>query len=332
MTRRLAAWVGVAVSAVFVWLAVRNVDFGLVGTALREASWWPVVPALVAIAAATVVRALRWQALFAPETRPPLGPVTGAMLIGLLFNSILPARAGEAARIVALHRETDTSRAEALATAVAERVYDVFVLLALLFVAAPLLPSVSWLGKAAVAAGGLASLIAAAVLVLVRWRERPVVWALGQLARTGLVTAERTEQAARNLVAGLASFRRPSIALRAFALTLASWLLLALSAWLLLAGFDFAGAGFGAGLLATIATTLVLVIPAAPGGVGQFETAAIVALSAFGVDSSRALSYGVVLHAVNVVPYLGAGYVALRLHAVAVRRRRTPAAGGESGA
>ena len=329
--RRAAAWAGVALSGVFVWLAVRDVDFDRVARALREASWWPLLPALAALALATLLRALRWQALFHRETRPPLPAVADAMLIGLLFNAILPARAGEAARIVALYRETGTSRAESLATAVAERVYDVLALLLLLFVAAPFLPDVSWLGKAAVAAGVLAALIAAAVFALVRWRERPAVWALRHLARGGLVGVERTERAARNLVAGLASFRDPSIALRAFSLTVASWLVLALSSWLVLLGFDFADAGFGAGLLATIATALVLVVPAAPGGVGQYEAAAIVALSAFAVDRSRALSYGVVLHALNLLPYLAAGYLALRRHAVVVRRRRTAAAGGESG-
>ncbi len=327
--RRLAIWAGVAVSGVFVWLALRDIDFGRVGTALHQASYWPLLPALAAIAVANVVRALRWQALFDPRTRPPFGAVVDAMLIGLLFNAILPARAGEAARVVALHRQTGTSRAEAVATAVAERVYDVFALLVLLFVAAPFLPEVSWLGKAAVAAVVLALLIAAAVLVLLRWQERPVRAVLRLLARRSPVSADRVERAAVNLVAGLASFRHPAIALRAFVLTVVSWLLLAGSAWLLLLGFSFDGVGFGAGLLATIATALVLVVPAAPGGVGQLEAAAIVALSAYGVDRSRALSYGVVYHAVNLLPYLGAGYVALQRHRVAVRRRRMGAAGAE---
>ena len=76
-----------------------------------------------------------------------------------------------------------------------------------------------------------------------------------------------------------------------------------------------------------IATTLVLVVPAAPGGVGQYEAASIVALSAYGIDRSRALSYGIVLHAVNLLPYLLVGYVALQRHWVAVRRRRAAAGG-----
>jgi uncharacterized protein (TIRG00374 family) len=314
--RRVATWAGILLSGLFVWLALRGVDFGQVGRALREASYWPLAPALVLLAASNVLRALRWQALFDPESRPPLGPIANAMLIGLLFNSILPARAGEAARVVALWRETGTSRVESLATAAAERVYDVFALLLLLFLAEPFLPRVSWLGKAALVAAVLAAGIAVTVVVLLRYEERPIVRALRRF-----VSEERAARIGRSLVQGLVSLRHPAIALRALALTLGSWLVLACSAWLLLLGFDL-GVGFGAGLLVTIATTLVLVIPAAPGGVGQFETAAIVALSAFGVGSSRALSFGIVFHVLNLLPYVVAGYVALRRHAVVVGRRR----------
>jgi glycosyltransferase 2 family protein len=322
--KRAATWGGLLVSGVFVWLAVRNVDFAQAWRALHEASYWPLIPALVALAIATAVRALRWQQLFEAGRRPPIGPITNAMLIGLLFNSILPARAGEAARVVALWREARVSRVESLATALAERVYDVFALLVLLFVAVPFLPDVSWLGKAAAVAAVLAAGIAGTVVVLLRWRERPVVWVLRKVT-----TEERAERMAHSVVQGLASFRHPATALRAFVLTVVSWLLIAASSWLLLQGFDF-GVGFGAGLLVTISTTLVLVIPAAPGGVGAFETAAIVALSAYGVNRSSALSFGIVLHAVNLVPYLVAGYVAMQRHAVVVRRLRLQEAEAEA--
>jgi uncharacterized membrane protein YbhN (UPF0104 family) len=316
--KRLLPWAGVLVSGVFVWLSLRHVDLGRAGHALATADWWWVVPAVLLLVPGTWLRALRWQALFDPRTRPPFAPVLHAMLIGLLFNAILPARAGEAARILALWREAGTSRVETLATAVAERVYDVFALLVLLFCLEPFVPQVSWLGKAAVAAAGLAALIAATAFVLARWQEAPLLWLF---RRVPLLRGERWDRGAANLVHGLASFRRPAIAARAFALTVASWLVLGATAWLLLYAFHF-HLGYGAGLLATIASALVLVVPAAPGGVGQIEAAAIVALSVFGVDRSPALSYGIVLHAVNLLPYLAAGYLALQLHASAVRRRR----------
>src|SRR5215211_4592853 len=124
--------VGVAVSVVFTWLAVRNVDWSLFWQGLREMQYVWLLPALVAIAVAVVIRTVRWQFLFYPETRPPFGPLSRALLVGLFVNCVLPARAGEAARIVVLHQEARTSRVEALGTAVVERLYDVVALLVLL--------------------------------------------------------------------------------------------------------------------------------------------------------------------------------------------------------
>jgi uncharacterized protein (TIRG00374 family) len=71
---------------------------------------------------------------------------------------VLPARAGEAARVVALNRTSGTSIVEATATVVVERLFDVLCLLGLLFVLAHWLPHVTWLRAAAVLAVVLTAL------------------------------------------------------------------------------------------------------------------------------------------------------------------------------
>ena len=67
-----------------------------------------------------------------------------------------------------------------------------------------------------------------------------------------------------------------------------------------------------AGLLVVVATNLVLILPSSPGALGVFEAATVVALKAFGVDDSLALSYALVLHALNLLPYIAAGAFVLR--------------------
>jgi len=110
----------------------------------------------------------------------------------------------------------------------------------------------------------------------------------------------------------LAAVRRPRVALVALAWTMLSWLALALSAWLVLVGFDL-GLSPLAGLLVVVAINLALILPSAPAAVGVFEAATVVALSAFGVTTSTALSAALVLHLLNFVPYLAAGGVVLHL-------------------
>src|SRR4051812_5181886 len=97
---------GLAVSAVCCWIALRQVDLGDVADTLGEADYPWLVPALAALMVANWMRAERWRAIFPPEERPGLSPAFWSLQIGLFFNTVLPARAGEVARVLALSRET----------------------------------------------------------------------------------------------------------------------------------------------------------------------------------------------------------------------------------
>lgn len=317
--RSLLLWLGLAVTVLFTYLAVRNVDFGEVSSALRASNYWWVFPSLAVLALAILIRAVRWRVLFLPERRPALSSVTSALLVGYLFNNLLPARAGEAARVVALHQRGGTSRAETVGTVVVERAYDVLSLLVLLFVALPWLPGVSWLGEVTVFAAVFGTAAATGVIVLVLFGDRAVRFLMRPLGRMPFLSGERVEHAAGNLTQGLAAVRKPSLALAAFCWTTLSWLVMAVSFWLLMLAFDLGLSPF-AGLLVVIAIGLSMILPSAPAAIGVFEAATVLAVTAYGIDRSVALSYALVLHALNFVPYLVVGVLVLHLHLVRVRR------------
>jgi uncharacterized protein (TIRG00374 family) len=308
----LAAVVATVLTLGLVLLAVRTLDAGAVADALREANLWWLLPSLLALVAAFALRALRWRLIFQPGRRPPLDEVTGALAVGLFFNAILPFRAGELARLVVLHRRTRVPRLEILGTIAAERIYDVLALLVLLAVAVPWLPDVPWLRAVALAGGILALAAAALSAALLVWGERAVAVVLWPLRFLRTFPEERRAAAAGNLLLGVAALHRPRAATVAAAVTLASFLAYWASFWLLLQGFDL-GVGGAAALLVLVATGFSLALPSGPSAVGVWEAAVIVALLPFDVTAEAALSYGLVLHALNVVPYLLAGPVALGL-------------------
>ena len=310
---------GIAVSAAFAWLALRKVEWADVWTALRHCNYAWLLPSLAALALTVPVKAVRWRMLYHGRTRPPLGAATVALLVGLFFNSILPARAGEAARIVALSRDAGTSKAESVATVLLERVFDVLALLVMLFVATPWLPHVTWLRTAAALAIVLTVAVAAAVTAVVVLGERPLRLLLAPVRRLPFVPDRRVDVFVENAHHGLAGIRSVRLAAVSSVLTVAGWLLLALSTWLLMKGFDL-HLSFLAGLLVVVAINLALVLPSSPAGLGVFEAATLVALRAYGVPDSRAISYALVLHAVNLVPYLVAGLLVLHVHATGKAR------------
>jgi len=303
---RGAAWngllaVSLLVSALFGYLAVRNVNWAATWKALQHCNYWWLVPTLALLAVWTLMRAIRWQWLFRPDARPPFGAVTKASLLGYFFNNLVPARAGEAARVVALRSYAGVSMAESSATIVVERLFDVFGLFALLLVLSPWLPDVTWLRAAALvalAAIGFALLLFGFAAYIER---RPIA-----PDRFGGILA--------NLVHGLAAVRRPAQAATALGWTLASWLVLGIAFWLLSLGFHL-GLPLLGGILVAVGVGLSFLIPAAPAGLGVFEAAGLAAANAYGIPSSRALAYVLVLHAMNVVPFLVAGAVVLILSA-----------------
>jgi uncharacterized protein (TIRG00374 family) len=302
--------VGLAASLVFAWLSVRNVDFGDLETSLARTNYWWLVPASATFVLAFFIRALRWQLLFAAPTRPAFWSTFQALLVGQFFNNVLPLRAGDAARILALHSLGRQSRAEATGTVLIERFLDVLALILVFLLALPWLPHVTWLRSAGLLGLALISALLLTAIVLRVLGNAPIRFALGRLGR--VVSPRRVDAAARNFALGLVALRSARVGLLAMFLTMLSWALLAISFWFVMVGFDL-GLSPAAGLLTIVATGLSLILPSAPAAVGVFEGAVILSLAAYGIPQGRSLSYALVVHALNVLPFIGAGLLVLGL-------------------
>jgi uncharacterized protein (TIRG00374 family) len=309
-----AVWAGLAATVGFSVVALSGVHLTRVWDAISSSNGRWLVPAVLTLAIATVMRAERWRILFSPPTRPPFLAATEALLIGYLFNSILPARLGEVARVLALHRRAGTSRAESASTVVVERAFDVLALLVLLVASQRWLPHIASVQVAALIAAALALGLIAALVAFAVWGERPLASTLRLVGRLPGMPSGFAETTAVNLVEGLGALRRWRQAVAAFTWTLASWLVLAVSAWCVLKEFSL-GLSLATGLLVIIATGLSAVIPSALAGLGVFEAAAVAALRTYHVPYSEAFSVALIVHVVNVLPFILVGLGAAHANA-----------------
>ncbi len=310
--RRMLTVAGLLVTAVCMYLAVRGVALEDALDALGDSELLWLVPTLPVFALAIVLRGLRWWSVFERDERPPLRAIAYALLLGYFFNNILPARAGEAARIIALHRRAATPKAEAVGTVVVERLFDILALLIMLFACYPWLPEISWLRAAAIVGAVVVAVLLTLTFVVVRYEERAVHLLLSPLRRIKREgVAERLQAAAVNATRGFVALRSPRIAAYAMALTIASWTTLGVSYWILMQGFHL-DLPFVAGILVTVAINLSLVLPSSPAALGVFEAATVIALRAYDVPHAEALSYALVLHLINLVPFLLIGSVLLK--------------------
>jgi glycosyltransferase 2 family protein len=306
MRRAIAAGVGIAISLVFGWLAIRGLNFHEVRTAIADADLGWILASVGVTLVAVAMRSERWRSLFPRDSRPGFAPTFWASQIGLLANTVLPVRAGELVRILALHRETGLRRTAILATVGVERVFDLVALAVLQLVIASALPHVAVTQRFTVLAFAILAVCAVIVAVLAitparRYAGRVVMRLPFYNGSPTVIESLRT---------GLAALRDKRLAAVAMLWTVTSWLVLALAGWCVLQAFNL-DLPWHAALFLLVTVSLAQAIPASAGSVGVFELAARSALVAYGVPPAVALSAGLVFHAVSTLPFIVLGAIGM---------------------
>jgi uncharacterized protein (TIRG00374 family) len=301
--------VGAVVSAVSLWLALRRVSFDDVWASLADAEWIWVVPCLALTYATLLLRAVRWRHLFVEHERVSTWESVKAVNVGLLFNNILPSRAGEVPRIFALSRRTGISKVEIGGTIVVERCLDVLVIAVAALVAWPFLPDDSWIQALCLVCGAIVAGFVVVTIGLVAFRQRARNLALAVLRRVPFVSGERAIAITASLSRGVHIVANPRRLALALVLSAFVWAAATLSVFALLPAFDVE-LSTAAAILVIVATSLALTVPATSGGLGVYEAAVQASLVAVGVTASTALSFALVLHAINFVPICLTGVLA----------------------
>jgi uncharacterized protein (TIRG00374 family) len=313
---------GIVLSAALLWWTLHGEPLGLVWAAVRDANWWWWLASTVAATLIFPLRSLRWRVILEPAVgRVAHGPLWRATAVGMMANNVLPARAGEVARALALTREVPAVPLTAsLASLAVDRTFDLIALVLLLFVAAldPAFPrgaTVNGLGVPALARGGV---LLIAVLLAGMYGLLAFPGAAERLyravARRLLPGFEaRGARMIRGFADGLGVLRHPGRFAAVFAWTIAHWLLAAASLWL---GFRAVGitAPFTAALFLNSVTSFGTALPSTPGFFGVFETSAKLSLGIYGVPGALAVSWALGYHVLTFVPITVFGAVyAVRL-------------------
>lgn len=311
-------WVGVLISVLFIWLAVRGLKLNEFWEAVRQANYWWLLPGIAVYFVGVWVRAWRWHYLLGPIKKIPTRMMFPITTIGYMGNNIYPARAGEVLRAVILKRKEGVSVSASLATIIVERIFDGVVMLAFVFVNLPelakLTGSSGFVGNIQqVAVIGTGVFLGALTIFLVaamfpHQTMKIALWFIGFLPQR---FHTRIIGLSNRFLDGLASLRSPLNVLMVFFTSVIIWLLETGKYWFVMHAFDFSVSFFALMLLNGIAN-LATTIPSAPGYIGTWEAVTKAVLVAFLVEPETALGYAVVLHVALWLPItvLGAYYLA----------------------
>ena len=319
MKKQAQFWLGVLVSLLFLWLALRGLRLGDFWSAIRAANYWWILPGIAVYFVGVWVRAWRWHYLLGPIKKIPTRVMFPITAIGYMGNNIYPARAGEVLRAVILKRKEGVPVSAALATIIVERIFDGVVMLAFVFVNLPELAKLTsasgFVGNIQqVAMWGTAAFIGALAIFLLAAMFPQKTAALGEWALGIALPARFREKASgimHRFLDGLASLRSPSNVLMVFATSLVIWLLETAKYWFVMHAFNFTVSFFALMLMNGI-VNLATTIPSAPGYIGTFDAPGIAVLTAYGVEQATAAGYTLTLHVAMWLPItlLGAWFLA----------------------
>ena len=327
---------GIVLSGVSLTASFRNVPFeDLAGSVSRINPWYIALSAVLGIST-LFLRTLRWQAILFPVKRTGFWNAYHPLAIAFSMNCILPGRMGELARPLILHRKENMRFSKVLATVVAERLFDIYTLLALfVFIVGSLDiqqsmelelggylisdAAIRSLRSKTLCAGGV---LFATVVVLMTARARMILTRCLSLLpgllfflpgtyreRISCGISRNTRAILDNISMGLEVLRRPAQVARCVILSVLIWMVGFLSFFCLIPASGISSISFLQASAVVIFICFFIMLPSVPGYWGIWEVAGIYGLMLFGINKVEAAGVVLVHHALQVFPLILLGLV-----------------------
>lgn len=308
MKKLLHVGLGAGVSVLLLWLAFRNVDWPVLRQELARLRWFYVFACFACAVAVQFTRVYRWGILIEPVARVSNAQLMRISLVGIMLITLLPLRLGEFARPYLLKRETGASMSAGLGSIAVERTIDGLMVTLLFFLTTYFLQAPftvpTALRAAAYASLALFSVASVVIVAALLFGDRvPVL-----LRRIGTpISAGLTEKAVRMLgsfVSGLHAVKSARSLFFFGLYTLAYWAANGLGMYWMMLGFNWQLPPI-AGFVVVSVLVLAIMLPSGPGMLGTFQAGLMMGLAVFGIGSTEAAAYGIVMYPLQLLVAVG---------------------------
>ena len=349
MTKKMTASFigGIIISAVALFFAFKNVPLAELFQYLVSINYLWVIPAVIVTLLSFILRAWRWRIILESTRTISFWHAYHPMMIGFMINCVLPGRLGEVARPVILQKEEKVPFTTGLATVVAERVFDLCLLLVLFMLTVAMLQidpdqnvnfgsynlnleTLQTVFNGLLKMGALL-IIGVAVFSVRKFREiifnaimfiPELLFFAGEKFRVSVRKriCEPIIHILKNIARGFTLIRQPQKMLYCAVLTALIWGLLAYSYYLVSLGSP------GVNLTYLELTTVMVIVcffislPSVPGWWGLWEAGGVFALSLFGITAKEAAGFTLANHAIQVLPVIMAGFASAMILSVNIRQ------------
>jgi len=281
---------GTLVSLVLLVIVFLRLDWSAFFSALKSIRLTPILLAGGIIMLIIILRSLRWT-LVARQPLRKFKYFWQAANIGYLGNMIYPARAGEVLRVVAIHHFAPLVYGRAISSAVIDRMLDMivvglFTLLVLWIHGSQIDPNV---GRGVI---GIFIVATAVLTLLIIFVDRLQARVRGWNAQ--VQWQQHLQEWSEHALEGVQAFRQTHNILIVLLLSVGIFMLDYFWMWQMMNAFGW-DLPFEAGLTVGVFLLVAISLPSAPGYIGIYQVACVLALSLYGIDESLAVAYSVVM-------------------------------------
>jgi glycosyltransferase 2 family protein len=295
LRRHLNFIVGLAISAVAVYLSLNKVDFRGFWNSFQSANYYFLIPAVILQFFCFFFKGTGWRFLLMPAKKEiRLSSTVSVLIIGLMVNNLFPAKMGELARAYLIGEREGLPKSLCLSTIMVEHLLDILVLLIFLIVLMPLVSLPPWLKASGMGLGFLALGLIVVLFLVMRREEKFLDWITRRAGRLPARFKEKVVVILKNILQGMRVVTGRYI-LYAFGALVTMWCTVFLVAYLTMAAFGLFLPIY-APIMVIIFVAFGKVIPSSPGGIGTLHYLIIVVLMSFGVAKETALGCAILMH------------------------------------
>jgi hypothetical protein len=291
---------GILISFVLVYLSIRGINLQDVFRDLQRIQFSYVISFIILIMLMQWLRSYRWGVMLQPMEKIDQLSLFSVTSVGFLAIASIPARIGELARPYLISKRSSIKMSSALGTILVERVFDSFTVLAIAIIILFFTDLPPWMIKSSIIFFLLALVMFCFIIFLILRRDAALKLINGILRKLPGKFAHKIDELIHHFIDGFQIITNIKLFLYLFFLSALIWLVDVLAIYMLLESF-----GFGLPVMASFVLMIILIvgiaIPTAPGYIGNWHFACVLALSLFGLAKAEALSFALVYHFLSMI-------------------------------